>query len=99
LLKAVEELERGLRTSCERRYNWFMQKWEYKFLRIADGLHDATVANYQGADGWELVSVVKDGTEAVCYFKRLAQSKPLPLDPDAWKTTSYRTGGADEDKD
>lgn len=43
--------------------------YEYE-LYIESGRPDKQKLNEFGADGWELVSVVHNGTMYVCYFKR-----------------------------
>ena len=48
--------------------------WEYKVKKIPDTSTLAQIEqglNNVGSDGWELINIVKVGTDYVAFFKRL----------------------------
>lgn len=51
-----------------------MKKWEYKITWIPDSVKLTSIVSRLGAEGWELVSVVKEKFNTAYYFKREIES-------------------------
>lgn len=55
------------------------QKWEYQTIEGANPIYMREAANMMGAEGWELVTVIRGGAshnyESRFYFKRPIQEE------------------------